>query len=146
MLVRDPQDGVVFPMVATYDATDGWIESGLTLGREPDLIKLWYYAGNIGQKYLQNKSHDPLDDQFALWIAMVATARLERTICSCECGNTANMFNHWREDLAEVPGGSTRYLDFSSGILDNPLGTHRGEVEVWKKIKRYHISLSGAAV
>jgi hypothetical protein len=118
----------------------------LTLGREPDLIKLWYYAGNIGQKYFQNLSYDPLDDQFALWIAMVATPRLNRTVCSCECGETAGRFDYWREDLAEVPAGTTRFMDFTSDLLNNPLGTHRGEVEVWKKIRRFNSNLGGAAV
>ena len=146
LLVREPQEGIVFPMTAEYDATNGWLETALTLEREPDLIKLWYYAGNIGPRYFQNTAYDPLDDQWALWIAMVATARLERTACTCSCGNTGSLFARWREDLAEAPQGVTRFVDFTSGTLDNPLGTHRGEVEVWKKIKRFHSNLGGVAV
>ena len=51
---------------------------------------------------------------------MVATSRLERTVCSCECGNTASLFAKWREDIAEVPSGTTRYIDFTAGYSTTP--------------------------
>ncbi len=145
LLVQDPDVGIVAPTPATYDAVeDEWTADCLTIDREPDLVKVWYQAGDIDQKYLQGRTYDPLSDYWARMIAMVATARLDKELCGCGCGDTASKFTLWRTDMTSSEGGKGRSVDWN--LLDNPLGIHFGEVEVWKKIKRNHIRLGGAAV
>ena len=43
LLVRDPEEGKVTPMVATYNS--GWLTDAMVFNREPDQVKLWYRAG-----------------------------------------------------------------------------------------------------
>ena len=143
LIVRDPELGWVVPSPATYN-TD-WITQPFTCGREPDLVKLWYQAGNVDTRYYQSKSFDPLSDYWAKIIAMVATARLDRDICGCGCGNTETMFAYWREDMTLSDAGKSHYVNFSGDTLDNPLGTHRGEVMAWNKI-RTETKLDGVAL
>jgi len=131
--IRDSRQGLVVPSPATYNSTTGvWDADTYAVCREPDFVKLWYYAGEISQDYLNGRSFDPLSQFWAEIIAMVATARLTRPLCSC--GNINARAEDLATDLARSEPGGERY-SLTWSLLDNPLGTRKGEVIAWKKIK-----------
>jgi len=133
LVVRDPMLGIVAPAPATYDEDEGeWSGDCFTLCRDPDYVKLWYYAGEISEDYLAGRTDDPLSDFWARNIAYLATARLEYPICGC--GSAQTLSDRLRGDLA-VTESKQGPRAVSLDVLDNPLGTLRGEVEVWRRIK-----------
>lgn len=134
------QDGCVYPRnvvtgevvanTGTYDADEGtWVKSTAAVCREPDQIKLWYYAGDLSDEYLAGSSYDPLSDHYAQAIAWLATARLSRPPCGC--GSTNERFEYLRRDLSKIDEVSYTTV-FQT--LDNPFGSRRGEVMAWKRI------------
>lgn len=144
IIVRDPELGWVVPNPATYDSTlADWTADSFTYGVEPDLVKIWYQAGNVDTRYYQSKSFDPLSEFWAKIIAMVATCRLDRAPCACGCANAQAQFDNWRHDLALQEPGHSHGLKFVD--LDNPLGTHAGEIMAWNKIRKESI-LEGVAL
>jgi len=129
----DSMLGMVVPQPATYDSDNAqWNGSTWTECREPDTVKLWYYAGDLDQKYLQETSCEPLSHYFAQAIAWLATARLEKDICGCN--NVIELFRELRRDLtySEPDGGSFFNVE---DIINNPFGTKKGEVMAYQRIK-----------
>jgi hypothetical protein len=111
--------------------------------RDPDEIKLYYFAGAQEDQWLKGMSYDPLSRYFAQAIAWMATARLEREICGC--GNLIALFRNLRQDLAVTrEGGASRFTP--DEILNNPFGTKMGEVMAWQRISKLtdSISIGGA--
>lgn len=133
LYVRDNERGTVVPVPATYDADDGrWEQVCFTECRDPDLVKLYYYAGEYGERWLSGMVCEPLSDYWAKIIAMMATARSERPFCSC--GNVQTLSNHWRQDLSLVNEGTSHQIRFED--LSNPFGTRRGEVMAWQRVSK----------
>jgi len=142
MHVRDPLRGIVVPTSATYSADTGtWAQVCPSEGRDPDWVKLWYYCGDIGNRYLSGTAYDPLSDRWARAIAQLATARLERPLCSC--GNLTALTSKWQRDtLVTTDGFQTNIAD-----LDNPFGTRYGEILAWREVRRErHIIRGGGAI
>lgn len=140
--VRNGNLGLVVPQPATWDSSDEeWDQEAFTQCLDPDFVKIWYYAGDMSNRYLRGVSHDPLDDKWARAIAQLATTRLERPFCSC--GNAQALAKHWREDLA-LSGESSYQLGME--VLDNPFGTRRGEVMAWRTINRSRDRVVGGGV
>lgn len=142
MHIRDAERGVVVPGPGTY--TDGaWAGSCYSVCRDPDEIKMYYYSGNLDERYLRGDTCQPLSDWWAQTIAALATARVERPFCAC--GNSTVLAEHWRHDLA-LSGGSRddgrRAVSFN--MIDNPFGTRRGEVMAWQRIQHSPERRSGA--
>lgn len=130
LLVRDVEGGWVVPAPGTYDASSAkWTSNTYSVCRDPDQVKLWYYAGDMDDSFLSGDSCEPLSDFFARIIAWLATARVERPFC--QCGNVTSLADSWRQDLAAV--GETSYLvDFK--LLGAPFGTRRGEQMAFKAL------------
>ena len=131
--LRDPDLGLVAPTPASYNAVTGWSATDYTECREPDMLKLWYYAGALDNLFLAGRRCDPLSDFWAEVIAWIATARLERPFCAC--GNLEALALDLRTDLAVMVSGGASYV-LPERDLDNPFGTRRGEVKAWRKISR----------
>lgn len=131
--VRDVERGIVVPTPATYDEDEAsWQGASWTECREPDTVKIWYYAGELSERYLRGETHEPLSDYLAHTIAMLATGRLERDICACN--NAHVLARDWRKDLAF--SDETDSYQISEDDLDNPFGTKKGEVMAWKRVSR----------
>lgn len=131
--VRDVERGIVVPTPATYDEDEAsWQGSSWTECREPDTVKIWYYAGELSERYLRGETCEPLSDYLAQTIAMLATARLERDICACN--NAHVLARDWRKDLAFSDEAGSYQV--SEDDLDNPFGTKVGEVKAWKRVSR----------
>lgn len=131
--VRDQDAGLVVPSPGSYDADDGeWDQSAFTECRDPDTVKLYYYAGEIDNENLGGETCRTMSDYWGRIIAYLATARLERPFCSC--GNVTALSRYLREDLALV--GTAGSFQVDPNILRNPLGTRRGEVFAWNQINQ----------
>jgi hypothetical protein len=129
---RDNEKGIVIPVPATYDADTGqWDQVAFTECRDPDQVRLYYYAGDYSNRWLSGLTCDPLDPYWAQPIAWMATARLERPFCSC--GNVVALSRHLQQDLA-FSGEFSHQMDLTT--LGNPFGTRRGEVLAWNKVAR----------
>jgi len=142
MHVRDALRGMVVPTPGTYDETTGtWSQDCFTNQRDPDMVKLWYYCGDIGNRYLGGYSFDPLSDRWAKAIAQLATARLERPLCSC--GNLSALTTKWQHDTLVTTDG---YISGNQD-LDNPFGTRYGEILAWREVRRErHVIRGGGAI
>jgi hypothetical protein len=131
--VRDAPTGMVVPATSTYDVDEeAWEPDAQDICRDPDFVKVWYYSGLIANDYLAETSHDALSNYWAQTIAWLATARLERPPCACS--NTVTLFAKWSQDLAIIGGDEGHLL--SERLLDNPLGTRRGEIMTWNRVSR----------
>lgn len=132
--VRDVERGILVPVPATYDDDeDSWQGASFTDCREPDTVKLWYYAGDLDERYLRGETCEPLSEYFAQAIAWLATARLERNICACN--NAHALAADLRRDLAFTPSDGGSFI-LSDEDLANPFGTKKGEVMCWKRISK----------
>ena len=129
--VRDPNLGIVVPTPAIYSVANlRWERASFSECRDPDMVKLWYYAGNLDNDWKGGFSYSPLSEKWARTIAQLATARLERPFCSC--GNLTALVKKWQMDAISLPNG----LNVPERDLDNPFGTRYGEVLAWRQIKR----------
>jgi hypothetical protein len=132
--VRDHKNGLVVPVPGTYSNTNAaWSSEGFDASREPDIVKLWYKAGDMGNEYKRGVALDPLSNAWAKVIAYMATARLERPLCGCN--NVIALSEYLRTDLSVTNQGGTSYtIDFAD--LSNPFGTRRGELYCWRFIQK----------
>ena len=132
--VRDSHLGFVVPAPATYDADeDTWSTDDYTKDRDPDTVKIWYYAGDLDNRYLREATPEPLSDRWAKVIAYMVTARLERPLCTC--GNVKALCLKMQEDLVLSEGGRS-YQNEAELVMNCPFGTHRGEVLAWREVRR----------
>lgn len=128
--VRDVENGIVVPQPATYSADDAaWSQVAYSVCRDPDMVRLYYYAGDQDNRYLSGQSCEALSNYWAHAIAWLATARLDSDPCSC--GNVQSLTNHLREDLAK-----NTEISYQIGfdLLDNPFGTRRGAIQAWQRV------------
>ena len=131
---RNPVLGVLVPMPADYDSINVvWGQASFSVCREPDLVKLWYRAGAIDDKYTRGFSYDPLSDFWAQTIAYLATARLERAPCGCP--NIARVFESLSVDTAFSSSNSGSFF-LPERVADNPFGTRKGEIWAWRRIAK----------
>jgi hypothetical protein len=128
---RSPKLGMLIPAPGTYDADNAvWERTTWAECREPDLVKMWYKAGELDQQYIKGVTHDPLSEPWARIIAFLATARLERPLCGCS--NAERLSTYLQQDITM----STREATFFTpdALLKNPFGTRRGEMIAWRHV------------
>lgn len=132
--IRDVDRGIAVPTPATYDEDEeSWSLAQWSECREPDTVKIWYYAGDLDERFLRGESCERLSKYYAQAIAWMASARLERPPCGCQ--NIRAMFNDLRRDLAFSGTGEGDGSYFiSPEDLNNPFGTRKGEVMAWRKL------------
>jgi hypothetical protein len=139
--IRDAETGLVVPTPATY-TSGAWASSCFTIGRDPDEVKIWYYAGALDNLNLRGSTCHSMPPRMERAIAYLATARLERPMCSC--ANVTALYHKLQTDLAL---SETRSYQVTEDHLANPFGTRFGEVSAWRWIHdtAQHI-LKGVAV
>jgi len=141
--VRDVHEGIVVPQPSEYDEDEEcWVQQAYSVCRPPDLVKLWYLAGDQSEPYLSipNASTpypghcDPLSHFWAQTIAYLATSRLDRPFCSC--GALTDLFIDLRVDIAKSePDGATYFI--TEGKARNPFGTRKGEIMAWERCRAF---------
>jgi hypothetical protein len=130
---RDTEGGIVVPVPATYDASEAtWTQDAYTVCRDPEQVKINYYAGEYDNRWLEGASCETLSNYWAHAIAWLATARLDRPPCSCR--NVKAKFDSFQKDLALSAAEGTQQMTF--GLLNNPFGTRRGEVQAWQRVSQ----------
>lgn len=132
--IRDVDLGLVVPTPATYDTDSAaWAATTWSKCREPDQVRIHYYAGNQSREYMRGLTCDPLSKELAQAIAWLSTARLERPICACNNSHVLAM--DLKRDLAFTPADGGNYI-LSDDDLSNPFGTRKGEVMAWRKVSK----------
>lgn len=129
--ISDPNLGYVSAFASTY-TDDEWITD--CVGRDPDRVKIWYYAGALSDEFLAGFTTNPLSDYFATTIAWLATARLTKKICSC--GQAQNFAAELQKDMTQISKGSTFVLNLATDLFTNPFGTRVGEYRAWQRVAR----------
>lgn len=142
--VRNVQRGIVVPAPATYDSTDArWEGNNWTDCREPDQVKIWYYAGELDERFLSDETCQPLSDFWAHTIAELATARTKRPFCNC--GGSQAKSEWLRADFARSGPDETFAIDADQ--LANPFGTTRGAIMAWQRVSKLNQKqFSGVAI
>lgn len=131
--VRNVDAGIVVPALGRYDSTTGeWVSQLASVCREPDIVKIWYWAGDMSNSFLNGTSCDPLSHHYAQAIAWMATARLERPFCSC--GALAALAEDLRTDVAML--SERQSFSITPQLLSNPFGTRKGEIMAWQRISK----------
>lgn len=124
----DIKQGLIGYRPATWDGTDLEFDpAALTVARQPDIVRLWYYAG-LREKSLSCSILE-MSREWQQVVARYATAILDRMVCACT--NVHSNVEYWQQDLA-IQG--TEKLSVPSRLLDNPFGTRRGAVQAWQKV------------
>lgn len=145
MRIRDAMLGLVSPMPGNYDqASADWRLANWLECREPDQVKLWYLSGDQDNKFLCGDGCEPLSNFWAETIAWVAAARLLKPVC--DCINVSQRITDLQTDLAYAPSEGGGTYQMSTGDLDNPLGTRKGEVKAWRRISKLIAQRGKAAV
>src|SRR3990167_8972555 len=124
----EPRNAMLSYEPGDWDAdTETFLSASLAGSRQPDVVRLWHYAG-IRDTRLACPTNRMAED-WERAVAYFAAARLERPLC--ECNNAHAWVEHWRRDLA-IRGEEG--LSIARADLDNPFGTLLGAVNAWRKI------------
>ena len=129
-LRSEPRLSVVAYRPADWNAdTLEFDATALAVGREPDMVRLFYYAGWRDERLAcPSIVMDPAWEQT---VAHYAAAKLDRPIC--ECNNVGAWVKHWQHDMAMA--GENEFVKFLDKQLNNPFGTQRGAIAAWQKVK-----------
>jgi hypothetical protein len=95
-------------------------------------VSLWYRSGLQSNEFLSGRTFDPLANEWANTIAILATARLERP--PCQCANVQNLFEKLRTDITQNDRSMSFFV--TPEIVRNPLGTRYGEVLAWRRLQK----------
>lgn len=144
--VKDAAGQFVVPTPATYDDENAqWQTQALTVCRDPDLVKVFYRAGDVDQKYLNGQSCEPLSHYWAETIAWLAVARVNRPFCTCN--NSLTLLNNLQRDLRFTGSKVSGSYQVSTEEMTNPFGSKLGEVKAWQRVaKMSNIAMVGVAV
>lgn len=128
MRVIDSRTGQVSLQPGTYDATTNTFSDGnFCQSVEPQKVRLWYYSGiESSLEY----GCDEIPSDLAYTIAILASARLTKEICSCD--NVRTLVNDWRENAARTK--KTGSYIFNTADLSNPFGPRVGEIMAYKRL------------
>lgn len=122
---------------ATYTAATGAFALGtFCTGREPEWAVMNYRSG-IREDPDGNGCYEVPDD-LAKAIAMMATARLERPLCT-KSENVEAKVKRWKEDLSyfsQQDKSEATVKIVSRDVMSSKFGTRRGEVEAWRIVRQ----------
>ena len=129
----EPVNSLLAYTPADWDADENaWAYKEYSVGRQPDIVRIFYLAGlrDLHRACPQRQ----MDQAWERSVAQFAAALLDRPVCAC--ANVTNRLNQWRADLA-FSTGATELASYSmsKSDLDNPLGTTRGAVAAWKRVR-----------
>lgn len=142
--IRDVMAGIGVPAPGSYNSETGqWDTATWSECRAPDLVKLYYYAGDQDRRYLNNKSTDPLSHYWAETITWIAVARLRNPFASC--GPPENWVSELQFDTARS-GENEPDFTLEPGDAGNPLGTRVGEVRAWRRVRQASRRLEVAVI
>lgn len=133
LYVRDSRLGLLAWQRADWNTGTLQFDPASFCCGEPEKMTISYRAGTINRRmkypYIQ------IDPMWARAIVYFAYTRLDRQDSRCE--NTQNVWSYWTQDLAKVE----QSLSFSISVKDlqNPLGTTRAAIQLWRMIERHRL-------
>ncbi len=135
---RDVNEGFAVPVPATFDVdSDQWNQNAFAIGRDPDNVKFWYYAGNLSENFLRDTNCEPLSYFFEDMIAKLAVARLDRPFPANN--NVTAWVRDLRRDRTLTPAEGISFA-VSPEVLSpvsNPFGTRGGEINAYQQLKGF---------
>jgi hypothetical protein len=141
-IVKDRKSRIAIPYEATYDISSSrW--NGSPCSQDYSYLKLSYYSGYEDPRTNGSIRSDKLSDQFAKAIAYMATSRLDRVYLTNT--NATEFANTLRDDVRVLRKGEG-FTRVTSYEMNNPFGTHKGEIYAWKAIASKSVSLGGGLV
>jgi hypothetical protein len=126
----------------TYDTTTSkWVRDYAQCSYS-DYVDLWYYSGMRKHQSGMLDYDDYLPHDFAIAIAYMATARLERVFYA---NNNATSL---ADDLMVDYGKNLKDDGFryQHRDLNNPFGTKFGEIKAWQTVSKLKTSTRGGAI
>lgn len=131
VLRGDPRHSIVSYHPAVWNATTfEFDEESWSVGRQPDLIRLWYYAG--WRDKAVTCATRQMDRMYERMVAYYAASLLDRPVCGCD--NVTAYVDRWQRNLA-VPGEEG--MRISAEDLANPFGTRAGALFAWKRLDNF---------
>ena len=126
--IRNADSGIVTPAEAVYDAATGtWAslcDCTAACG-EPDRVLIRYLAG------MDLDNHGWMQKSMRTLVSRLTCAEMNRRICACDSANRE--WSNWQFDVSRLNSPETYQASLT--VLDNPLGTRRGHIYAWQKIK-----------
>jgi hypothetical protein len=130
--------GFVVPVPARWDDEEcGWVAYTPLdlncLGVTPSFVRIHYWHGCI------DDGCDPSDPSAATChalkqvTAILAAARLPKTVCACDCTDYA-WFDGLKRDLSYSTRSEGTFF-LSQELVNNPFGTRSGEIQAYRKLK-----------
>ena len=136
----DLKNSMVAYRPAIWNAATGAFDTAaLAVARQPDNVRLWYYAGL--RDHSLHCAVDEMSGEWARTVAYYAAAILDRQVCACE--NIHSNIEYWQDDRA-VRGKEG--LNIPTRMLDNPFGTRRGAMYAWERVKGAGSAIGQAAM
>jgi len=122
--------GIVTYHPATWDADDDeFVSASYAESRNPDRLRLWYYAGlQDTKRTCPTLQMDPSWERAVTYLSLMF---LDREVCGCS--NLQSLTQHWREELnydSSSQAASARY-QLAERVLGNPFGMTRGAILAW---------------
>ncbi len=137
----DPKLSLLTFQAGTWNAvTEQFDPASLSVGRNPDQLRLFYYAGKGSTLGCPRVEMDPA---WAVVVSRLAAARLDRPPCAC----AQFWWERWSADLAFTTGAvELASYSMSPSNLANPFGTRRGDVYAWQQVNRPDVRAGGKGV
>lgn len=101
---------------------------------------LWYARDGIQRPAAQIQISYRAGAYLKSWqtiVTRLALAEMRRPICACERANQEVFY--WQEDLARAGGAMEEQFRIGDKALNNYLGTRRGQVYAWNRIKNLQL-------
>lgn len=130
LVARDHRRSIANFSAATFNATTQVFDTATpTVGRTPENLRVWYYAGRRDMS--MDAPRLEMDTDLARHVAMLSLLFLPRPACGCD--NVKSLFEGQRIDLAlrVASGNSSQSYQLSPRRLDTPWGTQRAAVNAW---------------
>lgn len=130
--ILDRENGWVKPYPASYNSDTGqWERTTFSVGRRPDTVYFYYYAGDRSQRYLKNETLWPFDQRLARAAIMLAVAGLARPFCSC--ANVNSLVDEWQRNPAFDEASNLPFAVFENC----PWGRKEGQLQAWDIVQNY---------
>lgn len=138
--IRDVRLGEVSIGQAVWDAdTSQFNAVSWATCRQPDRVIVRYEAGAKLAEIENTLNQSRVDGRWNEIVARFAAAELSQRICACDVANRE--LYRWQFNAA-LKGSGGGDMDISQADLENPFGTHAGQIYAWKNVKNLNTTLA----
>ena len=134
LFIRDARRGILAYQRSDWNSTTESYDSAAWTYGVPYKATIYYRAGKQDSRQMFPKLQ--MDEALERMISFYALSLLDTELCGCD--NTKKIWQYMTADLAEIKE-SNRFM-MSWNALDNPLGTTRAAMRLWKHIQPLRFS------